>query len=517
MSFRQSFLAALTATAAVSMGLVSTNLLAATTPDVVIAIEGTPTVTIENGQKFLNFDVRFQNDGTPINTTIRSKALLIPKNDYEANPGLKGVVLPTFDVALNLATGATIVHSAHLALPNVAEHEYLLGAVADLTLVAGEGFAEAMNNTTRDLVDVGVLSNTIANDTRDPILGIDVYHEVHTKFDLRNSRATHRSRMIMRGDRNTVTWNNTIWARFMIVDLAGEKLYMSSYNGSTIDKFWGAISWNAEHDKSGRAIQVDYYTNAPSTAGLAPGKYLMAILLNSRDLLPEPYPENNLDLTAFTFETPSVANNREIWLVPTTGTQAQQTLTMQTPVDVSVQGRSYEITSLNFLTIPTLTGTFVSTSALLNTPVTLNAGLEVGSYSGTLEIVENGATDHPTLVPVKAFVHGEARPALTLPSTAVTLTSQQGLDPVAQTFVISNTGNATLDFSLVEDEPWFSVSPSQGQVAPGQSLTVTVAGKHYAQRPTTVAGQITVYSSANSTASRVTVSYQVQVRTPSPN
>lgn len=501
-----------TAALSLSAAMMSSTLVAQTSPDVVIAIEGTPTVTMENGVQHLDFNLRFTNNGTPVNATLKTKALLFPINDYEANPGVKGVVLPVFDVAVNLPTGGSLVHPLHLALPVVPSHDYLLGAVTDLLQVSGETFEAAMNNATPDLVEIGHLENQIVNDTRDPIHGIDVYHEVHSKFDLRNGRATHRSRMIMRGDRNTVPWNNTIWARFMTADIDNRTLKMNAYSGQTIDKYWGAISWNAEHDVAGRAIQVDYYTNAPSiTTG--PGKHVMAILLNSRDLLPEPYPENNLDLTAMTISTPALQGGNQIWLVSNGTSSAQQTLSFQTPMDVSVQARAYEISSLNFLTISTLSGTFSGFSAVVNTPVALSSGLQPGRYEGNLEIVENGNAAFPTIVPVKAFVQDSQVPAMSLSSTNVVLTSQQGINPMPSSFTITNTGTADLEFSLFEDEPWLFLSPRDGVVMPGQTATITVSGNQYGLRPMSTAAQVFVYSNTATTMQRLTVNYQVTART----
>ena len=498
----------------VTLGLgLAPSLLAA--PDLTISLSGVPTVSTQGQDKIINFTVNYTNLGDAINTTVRSKAFLIDQNhDYVNVPGLKGIVLPPFDEVLNLAANETSSRQIHLVLPTVAAANYILGAVTDTQSILNEPFDKAMNNTAPDMLSVGQISNTVA-ETRDLVQAVDIYHEVHTRFDLRNGRASHRSRMVFRGNRDSVSWSNSIYARFLAVDVPGKKLYMSAYNQGTIDKFWSGISWNNEFDKQGRPIYVDYYTNQPLISHLKPGKYLMGPLMNVRDVLPEAFPENNLDLTAFNLNAPVIYSNPEIWLVADNVAQLPtQTLSFMSPVDLSAGQRSYFTSGLpTWLSMTANTGILTSSSSVINSVLTPVGNPAQGEYSATLRMSEVDANAPATLVPVHLFVNGTGHAGLSLSSTSVSFTSQQGIDPEPTTITITNTGTETLKFSLSQQEMWLFLSPSAGQVAPGASVAVQVRAIQYGLRPSSFNSAVTVYSNASNTPTNVSVGYSITTRT----
>jgi len=62
-------------------------------------------------------------------------------------------------------------------------------------------------------------------------------------------------------------------------------------------------------------------------------------------------------------------------------------------------------------------------------------------------------------------------------TSALSFNTIQGTDPAPQSFTISNTGNAPLHWAATEDgngEAFAPVSPKQGTVAPGKTVTVMV-------------------------------------------
>lgn len=483
-------------------------------PDLTIALSGTPTIQNSASGRSITFGVTYRNLGDALNgVSVRSKAFLVSAtHDYDNQPGLKGIVLPPFDQALTLATNESVTRQITLVLPTVASDRYLLGAVTDTQFVLNESFQNAFNNTAPDMIDVGTVSNSVV-ETRDLINGIDLYHEVNSKLDLRNGRASHRSRMIARGNLDGVNWRTTIFARFLAIDVANKKLYMSAYNEGSVDKLWSAISWNPEADIQGRRITVDYYGNNPFTSNLRPGRYLLGVLLNSRDQLPEAFPENNLDLTSFTLNSPAVYQNPEIWMVAdNVSPLPQQTLMLTSTADLSRGNHTFTAGTLpNWFTMTPSQGTFTSATSILSSVFAPAASLAPGEYSTTLQLSEADA-GLSTAVPVKLFVFGNTRPQIALSSSSLNFTSQQGIDPAVSTVTITNNGSETLKFSLNKQEPWLFVSPQAGAVAPGQSVAVQVRAIQYGRQPGSFSDRITVYSNANNTPSTLQVNYSVSAR-----
>ncbi len=68
-------------------------------------------------------------------------------------------------------------------------------------------------------------------------------------------------------------------------------------------------------------------------------------------------------------------------------------------------------------------------------------------------------------------------PAITITPSVLSFSAIQGTNPAPQPFTISNTGNAPLNWAAAEDENGLAfapVSPQQGTVAPGKTVTITV-------------------------------------------
>jgi len=97
-------------------------------------------------------------------------------------------------------------------------------------------------------------------------------------------------------------------------------------------------------------------------------------------------------------------------------------------------------------------------------------------------------------------------------STALAFSAIQGNNPAPQTFTITNTGNAPLNWAITEDAnatAFAPVSPSRGAISPGQSATVTVKPNIAGSTAGVITGQITISDTDKGTPVQ---SQQVTVR-----
>lgn len=105
-----------------------------------------------------------------------------------------------------------------------------------------------------------------------------------------------------------------------------------------------------------------------------------------------------------------------------------------------------------------------------------SVGLAIGSYQGSLAFSYAGST--PAIqVLVTLIVSPPASPAMVVKSTALAFSTIQGTNPASQTFTITNTGNAPLNWAITEDAnaaTFAPASPSHGSIPPGSSATITV-------------------------------------------
>lgn len=114
-------------------------------------------------------------------------------------------------------------------------------------------------------------------------------------------------------------------------------------------------------------------------------------------------------------------------------------------------------------------------SALLT--VTVNtSGLALGNYQGALSLSYAGGPGQ--LVAVTLAVNPPPLPVMHISSQNLSFTANQGVDPPARSFTISNTGNAPLNWVIHADargQTYLAISPQRGSVPAGQSTTVSVA------------------------------------------
>lgn len=100
------------------------------------------------------------------------------------------------------------------------------------------------------------------------------------------------------------------------------------------------------------------------------------------------------------------------------------------------------------------------------------ATLKAGSYQGTLNFSSGTATQH---IAITFTVAAPPLPAIGTQSTPLTFTTYKGTNPQPQSFTLTNSGNAILNWVATEDTAYAPVSPASGSLQPGQKATLTVS------------------------------------------
>ena len=102
------------------------------------------------------------------------------------------------------------------------------------------------------------------------------------------------------------------------------------------------------------------------------------------------------------------------------------------------------------------------------------ASLAPRSYQGTLAFTYNGVTRQ---VPVSLTVSVPPEPAIGLNQQSLNFATLLNTNPAAQSFTITDTGNAVLHWTAAEAQtgaPFAPLSPASGSLNPAQSATITV-------------------------------------------
>jgi hypothetical protein len=103
------------------------------------------------------------------------------------------------------------------------------------------------------------------------------------------------------------------------------------------------------------------------------------------------------------------------------------------------------------------------------------AGLAAGSYTGTITISAPDATNTPQTTAVTLNVAAPAAPVISRSPAAMNFfATVGGANPTPQTLAISNSGGGTLNWSVSDDQPWLSLSPTSGS-STGETDNVTVS------------------------------------------
>lgn len=114
------------------------------------------------------------------------------------------------------------------------------------------------------------------------------------------------------------------------------------------------------------------------------------------------------------------------------------------------------------------------TSAVLAVSVT-TLNMPLGAYQGALSFSYAEGTAQQVSI---ALTVSPPHPIIHLTPQGLNFAARQGFNPAPQSFTVSNTGSAPLNWKLHTDGnglAYLSIAPTQGSLAPGQSARVTVA------------------------------------------
>jgi hypothetical protein len=144
------------------------------------------------------------------------------------------------------------------------------------------------------------------------------------------------------------------------------------------------------------------------------------------------------------------------------------------------------------------------------------AALKPQSYQGTLTFTSGGGLTKQ--VPVSLSVSIPLTAAIGLNQSRLNFTTLQGTNPAPLSFTISDTGNATLNWVIAEDQngaTFAPVSSTTGSLAPNRSTSITVTPKVAQAGVGTLSTTITVADSDTGSKvpkQRLTVNIVVQGR-----
>ncbi len=154
-----------------------------------------------------------------------------------------------------------------------------------------------------------------------------------------------------------------------------------------------------------------------------------------------------------------------------------QPLTIQNsggePVDWTVSAVTAD--GANWLNLAPTSGHLEASQSAAITVGVDAATLNPHAYQGTLTFKYGGVT---TQVTVALTVSIPPAAAISLNRSTLSFTTIKGANPTAQQFTITNSGNATLNWSVAEDQngkTFVLVSPSSGSLAPMKSTAITIS------------------------------------------
>jgi hypothetical protein len=155
---------------------------------------------------------------------------------------------------------------------------------------------------------------------------------------------------------------------------------------------------------------------------------------------------------------------------------ASQVITIQNSGGATVNWAASATTvdGANWLAITPANGTLAAGLATNATVSVKAVNLQPRSYQGSLTFSYGGQTNQ---VPVSLTVSVPPAAAISLNLRAINFTTIKGINPAPQSFTITNTGNATLNWSISEDQNGASFAPTSstsGSVAPTRSAVITV-------------------------------------------
>jgi len=463
-------------------------------------------VTIKN--KKIEVSVKVSNRGAKdFEGTLRFKGFLIPDENHPLDSDLNdGTVLPIADLPVSVAAGQEIVVPFRADLPILRKAKYLIGVIVNSNDAVLE--STPMNNAT-DLVEAGELEVIGHRD-----VPMDLYAEINGPIRLIMGGAGHSLRTILRGDKLFFPSDDypseKLWARFYAANLAKRSLYMLPYDKYEFDKNWYSVYYANETDKNGKAIFVDYYTQAPRFDLLPPGGYKFLTLLNHRDTLPEALLSNNLDAKPFTLTPMGYSAKQGLWFVASGTTKAVVPFQLTNVYGVNGNWKIEKSAGADWLSLSTSQGEF-TTSATPVIEVTANPeGLVSGGYTAELTATLTDFPDYSMKLPVNLYVPPANPPAVTVETPSLTFYTKQSEGVGTQTLRFRNSGQSELWWQLESNQEWLVLGATGGKLMPGAVASITIKVRTGGLPPSSYEGKLTLLTSAKHDATLVPVRMYLQ-------
>ncbi len=174
-----------------------------------------------------------------------------------------------------------------------------------------------------------------------------------------------------------------------------------------------------------------------------------------------------------------------------------QTVTLQNSGGESLSWSANATTAdgANWLTVTPANG-YLGLNEQADATIAVNvATLKPNSYQGTLNFYYGSVLKQ---VAVSLTVSLPLLPGIKLNASALNFSTLKGNNPAPQPFTITNTGNTTLNWMIVEDAngvTYVPVSPKSGSILPNASEVVTVSPNVQQANGGTIAATITVEDS----------------------
>ena len=129
----------------------------------------------------------------------------------------------------------------------------------------------------------------------------------------------------------------------------------------------------------------------------------------------------------------------------------------------------------NWLALSSNSGYLAAGAASTMTVNAISAGLSAGSYQGTITFSYAGASATPVTVTLNVNPPPVAKVAIS--TGGLSFHAIMGQNPRAQSFTLTNSGNAPLNWGILEDSngrTYAPVSQASGTLAPSKSVAITV-------------------------------------------
>ncbi len=165
----------------------------------------------------------------------------------------------------------------------------------------------------------------------------------------------------------------------------------------------------------------------------------------------------------------------------------------------------------SWLSVEPASGTSTGTSDKKSHTVSYTtSGLSAGTYTGHINVTDAAASNSPQTITVSLTV--QTAPAIALDKTTLSPTVTVGQDAADDSFLVWDTGDVQLNYTVADDAAWLSVSPASGTSTGGsdkQSHTVSYDTSGLSAG--TYTGHVTVAdASASNSPQTITVSLTVQ-------